>query len=55
MRLWSNREDLPLALRVFWGAAGLQSAEEGANSREDPGMDDPTVSPAWLIYGCSSY
>lgn len=42
----SNREDLPLALRVFWGAAGLQSAKEGANSRVDPGMDDPTVSQA---------
>lgn len=48
VRFGSNREDLPLALRVFRGAAGLQSAEEGAHSREDPGMDDPTVSPAWF-------
>lgn len=55
MRFGSNREDLPLALRVFWGAAELQSAEKGANSREDPGMDGPTVSPVWLIYGCFSY
>lgn len=55
LRFWSNREDLPLALRVFWGLAGLQSSEKGANSREDPGMDDPTVSPVWLIYRCFSY
>lgn len=54
-RLWGHREDLPLALRVFWGPGGLQSAEEGPNSREDPGMDGHTVSPArcvaalWLL------
>lgn len=51
-RSWSSREDLPVALRVFRGAAGLQSAEEGPNSREDPGMDGPTVSPLRLTYGC---
>ena len=49
VHFWSNREDLPLALRVFCFAGGLQSAEEGANSKEDPGMDHPTVSPMWLI------
>lgn len=44
-------EDLPLALRVFWGPGGLQSDEEGPNSREDPGMDDPIVSPARSLCG----
>lgn len=48
-RFCGNREDLPRALRVFWGAAGLQSAKEGANARVDPGMDDPTVSPARCV------
>lgn len=56
VRVWSHREDLPLTLRVFRGSGGLQPTEEGANSRKDPRMDDPTVSPArcvghvWLLY-----
>lgn len=49
MRVWSHRGDLPLTLRVFWGSGGLQPTEEGANSREDPRMDDPTVSRARCV------
>lgn len=43
--MWRGHTDVPPSLLVFWGACGLQSAEKGPNSWEDPGMDCPTVSP----------
>lgn len=43
--VWCEHKDVSPSLRVFWGAFGLQSAEKGPNSRDDPGVDGPTVSP----------
>lgn len=39
------RWDVPPSLRVFWGTCGLRSGEKGPNSRHDPGVDSPAVSP----------
>lgn len=36
---------VPPFLLLFWGTRGLQSTEKGPNSRRDPGVDSPTVSP----------